>query len=68
MAKPVFKHDEDDGDLSIFASGDVIVLACEHGHYWAIDAKQHSPETIKSAVQRLLPPEGSESLFKAMLS
>jgi len=67
VATPVFKHQEDDGDLSVFASGDVIVLACEHGHYSTIDAKQHSPDSIKPAIEKLLPFGESDSLLKAMM-
>lgn len=64
MAKPVFKHQEDDGDVSLFASGDVVLLACEHGHYWVIDAKQHSSESVKPALEAVLPREHAEALFR----
>lgn len=54
MAKSVFKHQDDDGDLSVFASSDVVLLACEHGHYWVLDAKKHSAETVKPALEQAL--------------
>lgn len=66
MARAVFKHQEDDGDLSIFASGDVVVLACEHGHYWVLDAKEHSSDTVKLELERALSVERAESLLKVM--
>jgi hypothetical protein len=66
MAKPVFKHQDDDGDLSIFASGDVVVLACEHGHYWLVDAKQHSNDSIKPALRRSLTRAEAVEMFKAL--
>jgi len=28
------KHTDDDGDLSIFVSGDEVLFACNHGHAW----------------------------------
>lgn len=28
------KHTDDDGDLSIFVSGDQVLFACNHGHVW----------------------------------
>jgi hypothetical protein len=66
MAKPVFKHQDDDGDLSVFASGDVVVLACEHGHYWLVDAKQHTDDSIKPALERSLTRTEAVEMFKAL--
>jgi hypothetical protein len=66
VAKAVFKHQEDDGDLSIFASGDVVLLACEHGHYWVINAKEHSNETVKGALAESLPEHQADMLLRAM--
>jgi hypothetical protein len=66
MAAPVFKHQEDDGDLSIFASGDTIVLACEHGHYWVLQAKQQSGETVKPVLEEALSADSAKALLKAM--
>lgn len=28
------KHTDDDGDLSIFVSGDQVLFACNNGHVW----------------------------------
>jgi hypothetical protein len=66
MAKPVFKHQDDDGDLSIFASGDLVVLACEHGHYWLVDAKQHTDDSIKPALEKSLTRAEAIEMFKAL--
>jgi hypothetical protein len=61
---PVFKHQEDDGDLSIFASKNLIVIACENGHYWVIEAKQHSDETVKLELERVLPSGDADALVE----
>jgi hypothetical protein len=66
VAQPVFKHQDDDGDLSIFASGDVVVLACEHGHYWLVDAKQHTDDSIKPALEKSLTRAEAIEMFKAL--
>jgi hypothetical protein len=66
MAKPVFKHQEDDGDLSIFASSDVLVVACEHGHYWVLNAEQQSSESLKPALEDALPMDQAQELFRMM--
>ncbi|WEO76440.1 hypothetical protein BJQ94_13840 [Cryobacterium sp. SO2] len=40
------KHNEDDGDLSIFASDDEILIACNQGHVWFIkSARQELSES-----------------------
>ena len=28
------KHTDDDGDLSVFVSGNQVLFACNHGHAW----------------------------------
>lgn len=35
----VFKHEDDNGDLSVFASGEEVLFACNKGHYWIVAAK-----------------------------
>lgn len=35
-------HTDDGGDLSIFASGNEILIACNKGHYWLLNAKENS--------------------------
>ena len=37
MSTATFTHQEDQGALSLFASGDVVVISCEHGHYWVLE-------------------------------
>lgn len=33
------KHSEDKGNLTFFSDGGQILIACDKGHYWLIDAK-----------------------------
>jgi hypothetical protein len=37
MAESVFKHLDDQGDLSMFASGAVLIVSCSNGHYWVVE-------------------------------
>lgn len=66
MATPVYKHVDDDGTLSIFASEGVIVLACEHGEYWVLEAKMETKATVKPAIGNLVSADHAEFLFRAM--
>ena len=66
MATPVFKHQEDDGNISLFVSGDVVLLACEHGHYWVLDATQHSEDTVKPALENALSTDQAKSLLRLL--
>lgn len=66
MAKPVFKHQDDDGDLSIFASGDFIILACEHGHYWAVNSKEQSSDSMRAALDQELDRDQIAELFRSL--
>ncbi|WP_433663939.1 hypothetical protein ACQPW1_18600 [Nocardia sp. CA-128927] len=49
----VMKHTEDEGDLSLFASGDQILIACSKGYFWVLDASQQllskSPRHVDAA-------------------
>lgn len=57
-------HTDDDGDLSIFASGNILI-ACNEGHYWLMSAKRKSSPKTKSGVKVLnLDTALSESLTK----
>ena len=38
----LLKHSDDDGDLSVIASGGEILIACNRGHYWIVPAAQRS--------------------------
>ena len=38
MAESTFKHLDDDGSLSLFASSDNLIISCEHGHYWIVNS------------------------------
>ena len=51
MAESVFKHNDDDGTLSIFTSGDEVLFACSKGHWWIISATS-SGKTAKAAALR----------------
>jgi hypothetical protein len=66
MAASVFKHQDDDGTLSVFASGDVVVLSCEHGHYWVLEAEEQSSETVKPALRSALSEERADVLLRAL--
>jgi hypothetical protein len=63
----VLKHHEDEGDLSVFASGNVVLISCSKGgHYWVIDAEQHSSETVKSVLQEALSQEDADALISVL--
>ena len=66
MSQSVSKHQEDDGSLSVFASGDIVMLACEHGHYWVLETKQQSDKTVKRALESVLSADAAELLFRAI--
>ncbi len=66
MANPVFKHQDDDGDLSIFASGNVVLLACVKGHYWVLEAQQQSIESVKPVLDELTTPDMAEMLMRTL--
>jgi len=34
------KHTDDDGELSLFASGNELLIACNRGHFWTLKASQ----------------------------
>ena len=55
MAETVLTHEEDDGQLSVFASGNTLVFSCEHGHYWVVKADQQTAETVRPVLEKLLP-------------
>ena len=38
----MMKHNEDDGDLSVFAGTKGLIFVCEKGHFWILDATQQS--------------------------
>jgi hypothetical protein len=52
--------------VRIFASGKIVVLACEHGHYWVLEATKQSTETIKGALEEALSAEEVETLYRAL--
>ena len=35
MVSPM-KHTDDDGELSVFVSGDLVLFACDRGHAWTV--------------------------------
>ncbi len=39
---PVLKHHDDDGDLSIVAEAGQLLIACNKGHYWIVEAEVHT--------------------------
>lgn len=46
----MMKHQEDDGDLSIIAQDDTILIACNQGHYWLIPSQVQQPADHLDAV------------------
>jgi hypothetical protein len=66
MAKSILTHEDDGGVLSIVTSGNTVVLACEHGHYWVLDAQQQSSESVKDALENVLPADKAQALYKAL--
>ena len=45
----LFKHTDDDGDLSVFASGGDVAFVCSKGHWWTVAASS-TGTTQKSGV------------------
>jgi len=56
----VFKHTDDDGDLSVFASGDEVLFACSRGHYWVVRAQQTSAKDADERGVHRRPAEVAE--------
>lgn len=65
MATPVFKHQDDDGSLSVFASGDIVVFACENGHFWVMESKEQSSESVRPMIEAMATPDEAEILLRA---
>jgi hypothetical protein len=42
----VYKHTDDDGDLSIFTSYGEVLIACTHGHYWLLQLQEKKREVL----------------------
>jgi len=51
MADSVFRHTDDNGTLSVFASGDEVLFACSKGHWWIVTATS-SGRSSKAATER----------------
>ena len=67
MAQSTFRHQDDDGVLSIFASRDVVLLTCEHGHFWILSAEPHdSREAVRESLDQRLGADRSESLLRLL--
>jgi hypothetical protein len=49
----VFRHTDDDGELSVFASGEQVLFVCSHGHWWVVSAKE-TGVVAKAAADRAL--------------
>jgi hypothetical protein len=64
MAKSTLVHNEDDGALSVFASGDVLVFSCEHGHYWVVNAEMQSKQSVKPKLEGLLASVELDKMFE----
>jgi hypothetical protein len=66
MAESVLKHVDDDGTVSVFASGNVIVLSCDRGHHWVVEAEQQTSETVKSRLDTMIRADQAEELYKLL--
>lgn len=67
MPNQVFQHSDDDGALSVIASGNTVILACEKGHYWILESTQYSKESVTEAVSDRFSPEVGEALLRRFL-
>ena len=47
------KHTDDDGDLTMFASGGEVLIACNRGHYWLLKAEQQELPQTEAAMKEL---------------
>ena len=45
---------------------DVVLLSCEHGHVWVLNATQHSADTVKAALERALPADRAEAMLRIL--
>ncbi len=43
----ILKHQDDDGDLSVVATGDLLIFACSKGHFWPVESKLTNPPSGK---------------------
>jgi hypothetical protein len=41
-----YKHTDDDGDLSIFASLGEVLIACSKGHYWLLQLQEKKQQEV----------------------
>ena len=57
------QHTDDGGDLTLFTSGNELLVACNKGHFWIIPATQGSVESQDpSAESARVDPEGMQDL------
>ena len=49
----ILKHTDDDGDLSVFASGTEVLFVCSKGHWWIVDASS-TGTAPKAAAKRAM--------------
>lgn len=53
MTNSVMRHTDDDGVLSIFASGADVLFVCSKGHWWSVEASL-TGAAPKAAAKRTL--------------
>jgi hypothetical protein len=67
MAQSVFKHLDDKGDLSMFASSEALIVSCSEGHYWVLTATPaESKESVGEVLSRDFGFDISEGLLRAL--
>lgn len=67
MSNAILQHSDDNGVLSVIASGDTVILACEHGHYWVLESTQYSKKTVAAALESRLSADNSRALLRQLM-
>jgi len=64
----LFKHNDDDGDLSIFASGKEVLFVCNQGHWWVVDAASTgtAPKAAAKRAQQGIVPQRITAADKSL--
>ena len=61
------KHSEDSGELTLFADGDQLLIACDKGHYWTLEAKSGKVEKSSATETRSRLPRDLDRFGPAAL-
>lgn len=60
----ILKHTDDDGDLSIFATGNEILFACKKGHYWVVAASDFAKVSSTALLADDKAPQAKSNLAR----